>query len=269
MGPLSRAHPANVMTTTRRAAARAATIGCILGSILASAISCTTPAPATTTSSSVDSTAATSRMSPPAPEDTAGWTVLFDGRDMAAWRGYKEADVPAGWKVADGLLTKDATTGDIFTRDQFGDFELELDWRLAPGGNAGIFYRATERYDKPYWSGPEYQLLDDARHPDGRSRLTAAGAAYGLYPAPAGVVKPAGEWNSTRIVARGAHVEHWLNGQKLLEYELWSPDWEAKVKASKFGKWPEYGRAPSGHIGIQGDHDGLLALRDVRIRELR
>lgn len=234
--------------------------------MLIAAAACASPAPATTTDSTA---AAATRMNAPAPDDTTGWKVLFDGGSLDAWRGFRTESVPDGWRVADGLLTKDATTADLFTRDQFGDFELELEWRLGAGGNAGIFYRATEEYDRPYWSGPEYQLLDDAGHRDGRNRLTAAGAAYGLYPAPEGVVKPAGEWNSTRIVARGAHVEHWLNGRKLLEYELWSPDWESKVKASKFGEWPGYGRAASGHIGIQGDHDGALALRGIRVRALR
>lgn len=210
---------------------------------------------------------------PAAPASAAGagseWRSLFDGSSLAAWRGYKSAEVPSGWRVADGTLMKESTTGDIITRDQFGDFELEFEWRIARGGNSGVFYRATEEYDRIYWSAPEYQLLDDPNARDGRDRLTSAGSAYGLYPAPAGVVKPAGEWNTTRIVARGAHVEHWLNDQKLLEYDLRSPDWEAKVKASKFGAWANYGRAKQGHIGIQGDHNGALAFRSVRIRALR
>ncbi|HEU4629920.1 MAG TPA: DUF1080 domain-containing protein [Gemmatimonadaceae bacterium] len=201
-------------------------------------------------------------------ERAAGWRLLFDGQSTDAWRGYQQQTMPDGWQVQDGLLTKQEGTGDIVTKDQFGDFELAFDWKLARGGNAGVFYRATEEYDHVYWSGPEYQLLDDPNHPDGRNRLTSAGAAYGLYPAPAGVVKAADEWNSSRIVVRGNHVEHWLNGQKLLEYELGSPDWEAKVKASKFVDWPHYGRAARGHIGIQGDHDGALALRNIKIREL-
>lgn len=201
-----------------------------------------------------------------APDD--GWRPLFDGRTLSAWRGYKSDTVPAAWHIEDGVLTKAGSTGDLVSRDQFGDFELAFDWKIAPGGNAGVFYRATEEYDHIYWSGPEYQLLDDAGHPDGRNRLTSAAAAYALYAPPAGVVKPAGEWNSSRIVVKGAHVEHWLNGQKVVEYELWSPDWEAKVKASKFGEWPNYGRAKVGHIGIQGDHDGQLWLRDIRIRVL-
>ena len=201
-------------------------------------------------------------------EQAAGWRLLFDGRTTTGWRGYREQSVPNGWRAADGLLQKAGRSEDILTAEQFGDFELALEWRLERGGNAGLFYRATEEYDKVYWSAPEYQLLDDANAPDGRNRLTSAAAAYALYAAPAGIVKPAGEWNATRVVARGAHVEHWLNGQKVVQYELWSPDWEAKVKASKFAEWPKFGRAKSGHIAIQGDHSGALALRNIKIRTL-
>jgi hypothetical protein len=196
------------------------------------------------------------------------WRSLFDGRTTSGWRGYRSSSMPAGWRVADGALTKDSATPDILTTDEFGDFELELEWKIGPAGNSGVFYRGTEEYDHIYWSAPEYQLLDDAAAPDGRSRLTAAGSNYGLYPSPAGIVKAAGQWNATRIIVRGSHVEHWLNGQKLLEYELGSPDWEARVKASKFVVWPRYGRATHGHIGIQGDHAGTLAIRHVRIRAL-
>ena len=203
-----------------------------------------------------------------ADQRVAGWQPLFDGRTTSGWRGYKSQTVPSAWHVVNGTLTKSESTDDIITRDQFGDFELAFDWKLSPGGNAGLFYRGTEEYDHIYWSAPEYQLLDDSLHPDGKNRLTAAGAAYALYPSPAGIVKPANEWNSTLIVVQGARVQHWMNGQKLLEYELWSPDWEAKVKASKFVDWPNYGRAKRGYIGIQGDHDGELTLRNIRIRPL-
>jgi len=201
-----------------------------------------------------------------AQERADGWRLLFDGQTTNGWRGYRRPDMPNGWKVADSTLTKDVASGDIITADGFGDFELQLEWKIAAGGNAGLFYRATEEYERIYWSAPEYQLLDDANAPDGQSRLTAAGAAYALYPASAGIVRPAGEWNTTRVILRGAHVEHWLNGRKVLEYELWSPDWEAKVKATKFASWPNYGRAKEGHIGIQGDHEGVLALRNIKIR---
>ncbi len=215
--------------------------------------------------------AAACLMSSPADAQGAaagGWKSLFDGRSLDAWRGYQSTTMPAGWRIADGAMTKDAATGDIVSREQFANFELELEWKLATRGNAGIFYRGSERERKIYLTAPEYQLLDDANAPDGASRLTSAGAAYAIYPAPAGVVKAAGEWNSTRIVVNGAHVEHWLNGTKLLEYTLWSPDWEAKVKASKFGTVPSYGREKTGHIGIQGDHEGALSLRNVRIKVL-
>jgi Domain of Unknown Function (DUF1080) len=187
---------------------------------------------------------------------------------LSAWRGYKSQALPKGWTASGGTITKSGSADDIVSKNQYGDFELDLDWKLAPGGNAGVFYRGTEEYDKIYWSAPEYQLLDDAKHPDGKSRLTAAGAAYGLYPSPAGVVKPAERWNSTRIIVRGNHVEHWLNGKKVVAYDLKSPDWEAKVKASKFSAYPNYGRAARGLIAIQGDHDGTLSLRNIRIREL-
>jgi hypothetical protein len=195
--------------------------------------------------------------------------VLFDGHTLDRWRGYNSETVPAGWSVDGGTLAKSGPVGDIVSKDQFGDFELELEWQIGEGGNSGIFYRATEEYERVYWSGPEYQLLDDVKATDNKSRLTCAGAAYALYPSPAGHLKPVGEWNATRIVARGKHIEHWLNGVKLLEYELASSDWEAKVKASKFVDWPHYGRAPRGHIALQGDHAGSLAFRNIRIRELR
>ena len=213
----------------------------------------------TTTTSTTNATTADS-----------GWRSLVGGNaTSSAWRGYKTQSFPANWKVVGDTLTKSGSADDLISRDEFGDFELTWDWKLDPGGNAGIFYRATEEYPKVYWSGTEYQLLDDAKHPDGKSRLTSAGAAYAIYPSPAGAVKPANEWHSSRIVARGAHVEHWLNGQKVVDYEMWSPDWKAKVKASKFSAYPNYGLAKRGSIGIQGDHDGTLAIRNMRIRELQ
>ncbi len=161
---------------------------------------------------------------------------------------------------SDGVLVGTST---------LGDFELEIDWKIGEAGNSGIFYRGTEEYEHIYWSAPEYQLLDDAKAADNKTRLTCAGAAYALYPSPAGHLKPVGDWNTARIVARGTHIEHWLNGVKLVEYELQSADWEAKVKASKFGAWPNYGRAKRGRIALQGDHEGSLAFRNIRIRELK
>jgi hypothetical protein len=200
-------------------------------------------------------------------EQAAGWQLLFDGRTLADWRGYQQATVPAGWRVVEGALTRVGAGGDIVTREEFANFELSLEWRVASGGNSGIMYRVTEAGNATYETGPEMQVLDDARHPDGQSRLTAAGALYGLYPAPEGAVKPAGQWNAARIVVRGNQVEHWLNGVRTAEYELLSPDWEARVKASKFAEWPGYGRAPRGHIALQ-DHGDLVSFRNIKIRTL-
>ncbi len=198
------------------------------------------------------------------------WQVLFDGSGPSAWRGFRKPDLPDGWQVVDGALTRVSGGGDIVTRDQFGDFELELEWKLAAGGggNSGIMYRVSETADATYMTGPEVQVLDDAGHRDGESRLTSAGSNYGLHAAPAGVVRPVGEWNQVRLVARGAHVQHWLNGQKVVEYELWSPNWEALVNRSKFAAWPGYGGGRRGHLALQ-DHGDWVAYRNIRIREIK
>lgn len=194
-----------------------------------------------------------------------GWKSL---NEPSAWRGYKTDSIPSAWTFTNGMLSKARPVADIVSKNQYGNFELELEWKIGEAGNAGIFYRGTEEYDHIYWSGPEYQLLDDIKASDNKTPLTRAGAAYGLYPAPDGHVKPVGDWNLTRIVVNGAHVEHWLNGFKTADYELWSDDWKAKVQASKFNAWPNYGMAKRGHIALQGDHRGELAFRNIRIREL-
>ncbi|MGH7504234.1 MAG: 3-keto-disaccharide hydrolase, partial [Longimicrobiales bacterium] len=169
-----------------------------------------------------------------AEEQAAGWRLLFDGRTTDGWRGYNAEVMPDGWQVVDGTLTRVAAATDIITTEQFTDFELALDWKVGPGGNSGVLYRVIEGPDQTYHSGPEMQVLDDAGHQDGGSPLTSAGANYGLDPAPRGVVKSAGEWNSARILVDGNHVEHWLNGEKVVEYELGSAEWKEKVANSKF-----------------------------------
>jgi len=200
-------------------------------------------------------------------ERAAGWRLLFDGKTTTGWRGWKMDTLPSGWQVVDGALTRVRRAADIITTEKFKNFELSLEWKIAPNGNSGIFYRASEDDDAIYWSAPEMQVLDDAGHPDGQSRLTAAGSDYGLYPSPAGVVQPAGQWNQVRLIVNGNHVEHWLNGVKVVEYELGSADWEARVKASKFAPHPHYGRNPEGYIGLQ-EHDSWVAYRNIKIRVL-
>lgn len=201
---------------------------------------------------------------------TAGsWHVLLKQDSAPDWRGWKESGFPAGWRVAGGVLSKEGRVDDLVTREGYGNFELELEWKIGRGGNSGVFYRGTREYDHIYWSAPEYQLLDEANTEDGKNPLTAAGADYALYPAQAGLVRPFDHWNHTRIVVRGGHVEHWLNGHKVVEYELNSADWKSRVAESKFAAYPLYGQASSGLIGLQGDHLGALVIRGIRIRELR
>jgi Domain of Unknown Function (DUF1080) len=202
-----------------------------------------------------------------AAERAAGWRLLFDGRTTDGWRGFKLNSMPDGWKVVDGALTRAAAAGDILTTQKFKNFELTLEWKISEGGNSGIFYRGSEDEDAIYWTAPEMQVLDDAHHEDGKSRLTSSGADYGLYEAPAGIVKPAGQWNQVRIIVNGRHVEHWLNGVRLLQYELYSPDWEMRVKDSKFGAHPKYGRNTEGYIGLQ-DHGDWVAFRNIKIHVL-
>lgn len=196
------------------------------------------------------------------------WRSLLEEHSAPAWRGWKEPGLPAGWHVSGGVLSREGPVDDLVTSQSYGDFELELEWKVGKAGNSGIFYRGTREYDHIYWSAPEYQLLDDANAQDGSNRLTAAGSAYALYAAPAGVVRPFDHWNHARLVVRGTHVEHWLNGKKVVEYELKSPDWKSRVAASKFAAYPHYGLATTGLIGLQGDHPGALAIRGIRIREL-
>ena len=195
------------------------------------------------------------------------WHSLLEDHSAPAWRGWKEPGLPAGWRVEGGVLSKDGKVDDLVTQDAFGNFELELEWKIGKAGNSGIFYRGTREYDHIYWSAPEYQLLDDANTEDGKSRLTAAGSDFALYGGPAGVVLPFDQWNKTRLLVKGNHVEHWLNGKKVVEYDFKSADWKSRVAASKFASYPNYGLAPGGLIGIQGDHPGALAIRGMRIRE--
>jgi hypothetical protein len=202
-----------------------------------------------------------------AEERRDGWQLLFDGRTTRGWRGFRQKLAPKGWIVDGGSLVRAAGGGDLVTARAYRNFELTLEWKISPGGNSGIMYRVTEDAEQTYETGPEMQVLDDAKHADGASRLTSAGACYGLYPSPAGVVHPAGEWNQVRIVVNGNRVEHWLNGVKVVDYELLSPDWEARVAASKFAQWTGYGRAPAGYVALQ-DHGDRVEYRSIKLREL-
>lgn len=258
----SASKPLSREQTMMRVHPRSAVAVLLLGAALAG---CTRPSPPTSQTPAKPAASTNNTLTP--EEQAEGWRLLFDGETTDGWRGYRREDMPAGWQVVDGALTRVADAGDIVTRDTFRDFDLRLEWNVAPGGNSGVMYRVTEDERAPYMTGPEMQVLDDARHDDGASRLTSAGAAYALYPSPAGVVKPAGEWNAVRIMIDDGHVEHWLNGQHVVAFELGSPDWERRVKESKFVKWPGFGRAPEGHLALQ-DHGDRVAYRNIKIKAL-
>lgn len=202
-------------------------------------------------------------------ESAAGWRLLFDGETTAGWRGFKMDRMPAGWQVLNGALTRVAQARDIVTVEQFESFELALDWKVEAGGNSGILFHVVETPDLEYvyQSGPEMQVLDNAGHVDGRQPETSAGSNYALHGPTHDVSRPAGEWNHARLIVDGNHVEHWLNGVQLLEYELYSPDWEERVRNSKFAEMEEYGRHRTGYIALQ-DHGDRVAYRNIKIRVL-
>ncbi len=249
--------PGNVMS--RRIATNAALFGAIIALTLSGCYG------------TVGGTGTTSMNTLTSTEQRDGWKLLFDGKTTSGWHNYKQTTVGPGWLINDGILSRTADTtvaaGDLLTKEKYTNFDFALDWRISEGGNSGIIYRATEDNDYIWQSGPEMQILDDARHSDGKLTITSAGSAFAIYPAPRGVVHPANEWNSARIVVRGNHVEHWLNGTRLFEYELGGTDWAAKVAASKFKSMPNYGKSPNGFIALQ-DHGDKVEFRNVRIRVL-
>ena len=155
------------------------------------------------------------------------WIELFDGTNTSAWRGYLKPDLPDGWRIVDGALTSVDADVDIITKEQFENFELTLDWKLTRGGNSGIFFGVREdpSLRTVYFSGPEMQILDNEAHRDALDPRTSAGSNYALHAPARDVTRPIGEWNSVRMIVNHGHVEHWLNGEKLLEYDLDSEDW--------------------------------------------
>jgi len=197
------------------------------------------------------------------------WQTLFDGSSTDAWRGYKQSAFPTeGWTVEEGALKAvKGGHGDIVTKEKYRDFELELEWRVSPGANSGIFYHATEEFDAIYQSAPEMQILDNDTHPDGKEPKTSAGSLYALIAPSAGALKPVGDWNRVRIVAKGSHVEHWLNGKKVVDFELGSDALNSLIKSSKFASWPGFAKSAEGYIGLQNHGDDVW-FRNVRIRRL-
>ncbi|MDF2190829.1 DUF1080 domain-containing protein [Paraflavitalea sp. CAU 1676] len=203
-------------------------------------------------------------------EKKAGWQLLFDGQSTNGWRPYRN-QASEGWEVLNGQLhCKDgklARRSDLITTGQFDNFELAFDWKIDKGFNSGVIYRVEEGNRATYETGPEYQLIDDEGYPDKLEDWQKSGSDYAMHPPTAIAAKPAGEYNQTRIVVKGAHVEHWLNGKKVVEFDLWTPEWEALKAKSKWKDAKLYGMIKKGHIALQ-DHGGGIWFKNIKIRPL-
>ena len=205
-----------------------------------------------------------------------GWSLLFDGKTLNGWRDFQGTDsITAPWKAERGTLTSlgkgSDSTGYIVTVKQYENFIATFDWKISEGGNSGFLYHVVERpqYKVPYVTGPEYQLLDDVGFPDPIEEWQKAAADYAMYtcdPAKK-VLNEAGTWNNSKIVFDNGKVEHWLNGQKVLEFEAWTEDWFTRKESGKWDFAPEYGLARSGHFAVQ-DHGSRIWFKNMKIKEL-
>ncbi|MCE9595040.1 MAG: DUF1080 domain-containing protein [Planctomycetes bacterium] len=200
-------------------------------------------------------------------EHAGGWRLLFDGVSTAGWRNYGKDGPVEGWAAENGELVRVGDGGDLVTEEEFASFELELDWRIGSGGNSGILFHVVDGFDAVWRTGPEMQILDNQEHPDGQNSLTSAGSNYALNAPEFDDTRPIGAWNHVNLLVDGAHVEHWLNGEKQCEYELWSDDWRARVAASKFAAMPDYGLAKTGRIALQ-NHGDRVRFKNVKVRPI-
>jgi hypothetical protein len=201
-----------------------------------------------------------------------GWELLFDGKSFEKWKSFNGGEV-TGWKIVGNEMHNSGTGsdhgGDIITKKQYENFELYLEWKVAPQSNSGIFIHVQEGLTNAiYETGPEYQLIDDKGWPEKLEECQLSGANYAMHPPKNARVKAIDEWNTTRIVVKNPRVEHWLNGKKVVEYDLWSDEWKALKTTGKWADSPHYGETKSGHIGLQ-DHGGLTMFRNIKIREIK
>lgn len=208
-----------------------------------------------------------------AAEKKAGWKLLFDGKTLKGWRMYQNKPADC-WGVKNGELyckgsetDKSDLRADIITNDQYENYELSIDWKIAPGGNSGIMYNVTEDGKAAYLTGPEYQLIDDEGFPEKLEDWQKTGADYAMHTTTTRPAKPVGEFNATKIVVKGAHREHWLNGVKVLEYEAWTDDWKKRKAEGKWKDTPGYGMAKKGHIALQ-DHGSGVWFKNIKVRKL-
>ncbi len=207
-------------------------------------------------------------------EKLDGWKLLFDGQSLKGWKNYNSPGI-SGWSAQDGILASSGTGGDstgyIITDAKYDNFELAFDWKIAAEGNSGVMYHVTEskKFTTPYLTGPEYQLLDDVNFPQKVEDWQLTGADYAMHVADttAKKLKPAGEWNSSRIIFNNGHAEHWLNGSKIVDFEAWTPEWFALKNSGKWTTAPEYGLSETGYISLQ-DHGSKAWFRNLKIKEL-
>ena len=201
-----------------------------------------------------------------AEEREQGFELLFDGVSLERWKGHRKDGLPAGWAAEDGALVCRGGGGDLVTRDFYSDFELRLEWQVAPGANSGVFYHVSDDHPYVWQTGPEMQVLDNDRHPDGRNPLTSAGSNYALHAPQRDVTRPVGMWNEASIVCRAGEVEYRLNGETTARFRLGSEEWKALVAASKFASMPAFGRSGTGRFALQ-DHGDLVKFRNIRVRK--
>ncbi len=209
-----------------------------------------------------------------AKEKEEGWQLLFDGKTTKGWHGYgKGSGIGSSWVIADSSLHLDSTVkdgGDIVTNDEFENFHLKLDWKIAVNGNSGIIFYVkedTSKYKYPYYTGPEMQVLDNAGHPDAKIPKHRAGDLYDLIACSKETVKPALQWNRVEIIADKGKLDFMLNGEKVVSTTLWDDNWKQLVAGSKFKAWPDFGTFKKGRIDLQ-DHGNNVWYRNIKIKRL-
>lgn len=205
-------------------------------------------------------------------QKTEGWTLLFDGKSTAGWKGFNKDNVGEAWVIDNGTLHFDNTIeegGDILTVNEYENFELALEWKIDSCGNSGIMFNVVEgpEFKNTYVTGPEMQVLDNACHPDAKIIKHRAGDLYDLISCSTETVKPAGEWNQVRIVSNKGSYQFWLNRTNVVNFTMHTPEWDALVAGSKFSQWPAFGKATKGHIALQ-DHGDKVWYRNIMIRML-
>jgi hypothetical protein len=209
-------------------------------------------------------------------EKNDGWKLLFDGKTTTGWRNYNSNEIGSAWKVEDGALVLDKSVtqreerGDIITQDEFENFELTIDWKIDSCGNSGIMFNVVEdpKYNYVWLTGPELQVLDNNCHPDAKIEKHRAGDLYDLIKSNKETVKPAGQWNTARIVSNKGKYEFWLNGNKAVEFTMHDAKWDALVAASKFKSMADFGKATKGHLSLQ-DHGDKVWFKNIKIKEIK